>query len=67
MSERSLIDICNEEPFTVIIDQSNTIYCGVGMTKQIMCPYQDKELDKNELYQCVNPLYKFSEFDASEQ
>lgn len=65
---RNLVDICNEDPFAFTIsDTSDILYCTLGMTKPIMCPYQDKEKDHNDMYQCVNPLYKIDEYTMTEQ
>lgn len=64
---RSLVEVCNDDPFTMRVEDSELILCLIGLSKPIMCPYHSKKVSEDDIYHCVNPLYYFKEYEACEQ
>lgn len=52
---RELEEICMHADFTTPI--AGKLYCGVGLVRSVMCKYQSREVDCNNMYGCEHPLH----------
>ena len=53
---RNLVDICNEFDFSKKLN--GNVYCSLGYSRQVECPFYSKDQDHNGLYPCLNPKYQ---------
>jgi hypothetical protein len=53
---RDIETICLEEG-GFNIELLGKVYCSIGLTRKIECPYQSHYQDQNNLYCCTNLIY----------
>ena len=52
---RTLDEICEEVNFSISV--LGNIYCGLALSRKILCKYQSDKKDHNGCYPCTHPLY----------